>query len=79
VLLSAENSSSGNNLTEANHIILLDTINHNDWDTIEHQAIGRAVRLGQTKTVYVTRMIMKNTIEENNFNKNQSYMKSQSN
>jgi len=70
VLLSAERSSSGNNLTEANHIILLDTINHDDWETIERQAIGRCVRLGQRKScVYVVRMIIKNTIEEENYNR----------
>ena len=68
ILLSAERSSSGNNLTEANHIILLDTINHDHWQTIEQQAIGRAVRLGQTKScVYVVRMIIKDTIEEKNY------------
>lgn len=68
VLLSAETSNSGSNLTEANHIILLDTINHSDHETIEKQAIGRAVRLGQNKEyVHVVRMIMKDTIEETNF------------
>jgi SNF2 family DNA or RNA helicase len=30
----------------------------------EQQAIGRALRLGQTKKVVVTRYIMKGTIEE---------------
>lgn len=70
ILLSAEHSSSGNNLTEANHIILLDTINHPDWETIEKQAIGRAVRLGQLKPyVNVVRMMIRNTIEETNFKK----------
>lgn len=67
VLLSAEKSNSGNNFTEANHIILLDTITHSDYVTIEKQAIGRAVRLGQTKDVNVVRLIMKNTIEETHF------------
>lgn len=65
VLLSSEKAVSGLNLTEANHIILLDTLN-NDRETskvIEEQAIGRAVRIGQTQTVNVKRLIMKNTIE----------------
>lgn len=31
---------------------------------IEQQAIGRALRLGQTKKVVVSRYIMKGTIEE---------------
>lgn len=75
VLLSAERSSSGNNLTEANHIILLDTINHEDWETIEQQAIGRAVRLGQKKScVYVVRMIIKDTIEEQNYKRHLPYL-----
>ena len=68
ILLSAERSSSGNNLTEANHIILLDTINHDNWQTLEEQAIGRAVRLGQKKDfVHVVRMIIKDTIEDRNY------------
>jgi E3 ubiquitin-protein ligase SHPRH len=68
VLLSAEKSSSGNNLVMADHIVLLDTINHPDGKSLEKQAIGRAVRLGQLKPyVYVKRMIIKDTIEERNF------------
>lgn len=65
VLLSSDKSVSGLNLTEANHIILLDTIN-NDKETskvIEEQAIGRAVRIGQQRQVNVKRLIMNNTIE----------------
>ena len=52
---------SGLNLTETSHIVLLDTLNA-DKDTsrvIEEQAIGRAVRLGQQKTVQVQRFIMR--------------------
>ena len=69
-LLSSEKSSSGLNLTEANHIILLDTLN-TDKDTariIEEQAIGRSVRIGQTKTVKVQRFIMRNTVEHDFYN-----------
>ena len=65
VLLSSDKAVSGLNLTEANHIILLDTLN-NDRETsrvIEEQAIGRAVRIGQTQIVKVKRLIMKSTIE----------------
>ncbi len=72
ILLSSENCSSGNNLTEASHIVLLDTINTNK-DTalaIENQAIGRAVRLGQNKQVQVLRLIMKNTVEEEYYHRN---------
>jgi SNF2 family DNA or RNA helicase len=75
ILLSTESFNSGNNLTEANHVIFIDVIN-NVKETvinIEKQAIGRAVRLGQNKGVVLTRFIMRNTIEElilnrNNFN-----------
>ena len=65
VLLSSDRASSGLNLTEANHVILLDTLNTDQVASklIEEQAIGRAVRLGQKKTVEVRRMIMLNTIE----------------
>ena len=71
LLLSSDKAASGLNLTEANHIILMDTLN-NDPDTskiIESQAIGRAVRIGQTKNVQVKRFIMANTIEEEFYNK----------
>ena len=72
VLLSSDKAASGLNLTEANHILLLDT--HNAGltisDLIEEQAIGRAVRIGQNKNVEVKRFVMRNTIEEENYNKN---------
>ena len=72
ILLSSEKCNSGNNLTEANHIILVDVLNSNSETTkaIESQAIGRAVRLGQKKPVLVTRFITKNTIEEETYKKN---------
>ena len=70
-LLSSENSSSGLNLTEANHIVLLDTLNadKNRARVIEEQAIGRSVRLGQEQVVNVKRFIMRNTIEHDYYNK----------
>ena len=37
---------------------------------IEEQAIGRAVRLGQTKKVIVNRLIMRNTIEHDYYIRN---------
>ena len=65
IMLSSETCSSGSNLTEASHIILLDTVNGpgSMAKAIEDQAIGRAARLGQTKIVQVVRLIMDNTIE----------------
>lgn len=72
IMLSSERSSSGNNLTEASHIIFVDAINGDKKlvKDLETQAIGRAVRLGQKKPVKVKRLIMKNTIEEEYYNKN---------
>ena len=77
ILLSSEKAASGLNLTEANHIILLDTLN-NDPDiskVIEEQAIGRSVRIGQKQNVKVLRFIMKDTVEEDFYNKlNKKYI-----
>lgn len=72
VLLSSDRAASGLNLTEATHIVLLDTLN-TDRDTakvIEEQAIGRAVRLGQQRTVQVQRFIMRDTIEHDYYLRN---------
>lgn len=70
LMLSADKCASGLNLTEATHIILLDTVNADFdlFDRIEQQAIGRAVRIGQKNIVQIIRFIMKDTIEEDNFN-----------
>jgi DNA repair protein RAD5 len=70
ILLSSESCSSGSNLTEATHIILLDTVNTNPENAraIENQAISRSARLGQSKNVIVKRFIIKNTIEEQYYN-----------
>ena len=72
IMLSSEKASSGLNLTEATHIALVDTVNGDQESVraIEEQAIGRSVRLGQTKQVKVTRFVMKNTIEYDNYVKN---------
>ena len=60
VLMSSDKSPSGLNLTEASYIILLDTLNttKEESEIIETQAIGRAVRIGQTKNVDVRRFII---------------------
>ena len=72
ILLSSEKASSGLNLTETSHIALVDTFNGEKYKVhaIEDQAIGRSVRLGQTKQVQVTRFVVKNTIEEDFYNQN---------
>ena len=72
VFISSDKSPSGLNLQEASHIILLDSLNTTKENaiTIEDQAIGRAVRIGQTKTVNVKRLIMRNTIEHDMYIRN---------
>ena len=72
ILLSSGSCSSGSNLTEATHIVLLDTINgtKDSAKAIETQAIGRANRIGQNKSVNVHRIIMENTIEHDYYIRN---------
>lgn len=49
------------NLTAASRIHILEP----QWNpSVESQAIGRAIRLGQERQVTVIRYIMKNTVEE---------------
>eukprot|EP01083_Nonionella_stella_P022097 61100_1 len=61
LLISARCASVGLNLMCANHVIFVDPrVNPG----LDNQAIGRCWRIGQNKTVYVSRLIMENTIEE---------------
>eukprot|EP01084_Bolivina_argentea_P199133 340814_1 len=61
LLISAKCASVGLNLMCSNHVIFLDP----RWNpALDNQAIGRCWRLGQNKTVYVTRLITNDTIEE---------------
>ncbi len=51
----------GLNLTAADYVVHLDPW----WNpAVEAQATDRAYRIGQTRPVFVYKMIMKNTIEE---------------
>ena len=77
IMLSSETCSSGNNLTEATHIVFSDVMNATPEKTkdIETQAIGRAVRLGQKKPVIIKRLIMEDTIESSYYQKNKYDMK----
>ena len=61
LLISSKCASVGLNLMCANHIIFLDP-RYNP--SLDNQAIGRCLRIGQNKTVYVTRLIIKQTIEQ---------------
>ncbi|KIR25722.1 DNA repair protein RAD5 [Cryptococcus deuterogattii LA55] len=61
LLISLKAGGVGLNLTMANYVFLMDT-----WwnEAIEQQAIDRVHRLGQNKPVYVTRYIIKGTVEK---------------
>lgn len=60
-LISMKAGGLGLNLTEANHVFILDPW----WSpSIEAQAIDRVHRIGQTRPVSVTRFVIKNSIEE---------------
>jgi len=60
-LISLKAGGTGLNLTSADVVILIDLW----WNpSVEEQAISRAHRMGQTKTVEVIRLITRGTIEE---------------
>ena len=61
LLLSLKCAGVGLNLIEANHVIFLDLW----WNPgVESQAIDRCHRIGQTKTVYVERITIMDSIEQ---------------
>jgi len=72
IMLSLKNSASGTNLTEATHIFFVEPINSSkeQINVIEGQAIGRACRIGQKQKVQLYRILIKDTIEEEIYNKN---------
>lgn len=62
-----DESASGANLTSANHAIFLSPLlapSKEIYKACETQAVGRLVRFGQTKHVYVWRFLTMNTIDE---------------
>jgi len=62
-----DESASGANLTSANHAIFLSPLlapSKEIYKACETQAIGRLVRFGQGKHVYVWRFLTTNTIDE---------------
>jgi SNF2 family DNA or RNA helicase len=71
LMMSSDKQASGLNIVEATHIFLLDSVNSKPCDvsSIEKQAVGRAVRIGQSKNVKIYRTIMKDTIEEEHYEK----------
>eukprot|EP01083_Nonionella_stella_P043427 117144_1 len=61
MLMSLKCAALGLNLTVANHVIFCDLW----WNpAIESQAIDRVHRIGQEKHVFITRMIIKTSVEE---------------
>ncbi|KAK6223996.1 hypothetical protein LQW54_000142 [Pestalotiopsis sp. IQ-011] len=62
LLMSIQTGAVGLNLTAANFIHIVEP----QWNpSVEEQAIGRALRLGQTRTVTVFRYVMQSSIEQN--------------
>ncbi|KAJ3064457.1 DNA helicase rad5 [Podochytrium sp. JEL0797] len=67
LMLSAKDSVSGLNLTEASHCIILHPFHDKKEDYAigaEKQGIARALRNGQTKTVKIVRFVVEETIEQ---------------
>eukprot|EP00972_Heterocapsa_arctica_P099774 14718285-Heterocapsa_arctica.AAC.1 len=67
LLLSLDERCSGVNLTSANHVLFVHPVLRSGPRSaadIEAQAIGRARRFGQKRTVHVWRFVAKNTLEE---------------
>jgi SNF2 family DNA or RNA helicase len=60
LLINLKSGACGLNLTEANHVIIMEPY----WNDSEYQqAINRAYRIGQTKEVHVYNISIKNSIE----------------
>lgn len=61
LLLATKAGGEGLNLVAANHLVMMDV----DWNpAVDAQTMGRIWRPGQTKEIYIYRMIIPNTIEE---------------
>ena len=61
MLISLKAGNAGLNLTAASQVIILDPF----WNPyIEEQAIDRAHRIGQTKSVHIHRILIPNTVED---------------
>lgn len=71
IMLSSRHTACGTNLTKANIVIFIDPIYESIEEriSIETQAIGRSLRIGQTKDVTVIRYLIRDTIEEEAYDK----------
>jgi SNF2 family DNA or RNA helicase len=72
LMLSLKNAASGTNLIEATHIIFLDAVSGTKLEAqaIEAQAIGRALRQGQTNMINVVRFVIRDSLEFNFYARN---------
>ncbi|KAM7209991.1 SNF2 family N-terminal domain containing protein [Rhypophila decipiens] len=62
LLMSIQTGAVGLNLTVANYVHIIEP----QWNpSVEEQAVGRAVRMGQERTVTIIRYIVRNSIESN--------------
>ncbi|CAE8695572.1 unnamed protein product, partial [Polarella glacialis] len=67
MLLSLQDSASGTNLTAASHVVLFHPVvasSHEAAVACEMQAIGRALRAGQERTVKIWRFVVVGTAEQ---------------
>jgi SNF2 family DNA or RNA helicase len=66
VFLSLQSMASGLNLETANHVIILTPLGEpfERADQIERQAIGRCHRVGQTRKVHVQHILVRNSLEQ---------------
>lgn len=76
LLLSLEQSASGTNLTVANHVFLMHPMlasSEAEAVSFEAQAIGRVVRMGQTRPVHIWRFVTAYTLEQDLFTQLTTY------
>ena len=73
IMLSSDSAAAGTNLTKASQVIFLDPIygNYEFRREQERQAVGRAHRLGQKSEIEVIRFIIKDSVEEEIYLKNE--------
>ena len=67
-IFGASNTEGRLNLTAANRIHIVEP----QWNpSVEEQAVARAVRMGQTRTVTITRYVVEKSVEEVSFQRNE--------
>jgi SNF2 family DNA or RNA helicase len=69
LLMTARTGAVGLTLTEAQYVFFMDPFLNTQ---MENQAKNRVYRLGQTKDVYIKRLVMKDSVEESILEMNQA-------